>query len=246
MRGFKGRQKRRNMTDEDMFFFLKWMRNGRNKSVKIRKMKKIMNKHLIILGIAVLLLTVGFSGCNEIEEKPTGKLVTASLSTLALTVDDLPQDYIKWSEDRNKSRGTIQDIAPVEVYEVVLVFENPENNPGYPGLSLFLSKYNSSVEANIFLYNQFEQIIKGYDNLNHITPEDVEQIGDESIYELLQGPYGEYDGAQSITVSLGGFRINNVVVFLSLLGIPDWKIDYTRLTIDYSKIVESRINASLH
>lgn len=198
-----------------------------------------MNKHLIVLGIAVLLLTVGLSGC--IEEESTEKLVTASLSTLALTVDDLPQGYIKWSEDHNKPSGTMQDITHIEEYKVALVFESHENNTGYPAIFLSLAKYNSSAEANIFLYNQSEQIMKAYDFLNRITPEDVEQIGDESMYELFQGSYGD----QNATVSLSWFRINNIVVFLLIQGVPIWEIDYTMLTIDYSKIVENRINASL-
>jgi len=106
-------------------------------------------------------------------------------------------------------------------------------------------KFNSSDDSHIVLYNQSGLMLEAYDFLNRITPEDVEQIGDESIYELLQGSYGEYYSDQNATVSLSWFRINNVVVFLLLQGIPIWEIDYTRLTIDYSKIVESRIYAGL-
>ncbi|GAF90488.1 unnamed protein product, partial [marine sediment metagenome] len=138
----------------------------------------------------------------------------------------------------------------IEEYDIILVFESFESydhDTGYPDIFLFLAKYNSSDEANTFLHYQSEQIMKAYDTLNRITPEDVEQIGNESMHELFQGPYpyGEYYGDQNVTISLSLFRINNVVVFLLLQGIPILEIDYTRLTIDYSKIVENRINASL-
>ena len=211
-----------------------------------------MDKHLIVIGISVLLLTVGLSGCieEEEEEKSTGKLVTALLSTLALTVDDLPQGYIKWNEDHNKSWGTMQDITYIEEYEAILVFESFESynhDTGYPDIFLFLAKYNSSDEANTFLHYHSEQIMNAYNTLNRITPEDVEQIGNESMYELFQGPYpyGDHYGDQSVTISLSLFRINNVVVFLLIQGVPILEIDYTMLNIDYSKIVENRINASI-
>jgi len=208
------------------------------------KMAMLMNNRLLILGIAVLLLAVGLSGCNEIEKKLTGKLVTAPLSTLALTVDDLPQGYIKWTENTNQSLFSTGNIS-IEEYSVTFAFESHENNTGFPAIALSLAKFNSSDDASIVMYNSSEQISKGYGNLNRITPEDVEQIGDESTYELFQGSMGEYYGYQNTTISLSWFRINNVVVFMFLQGFPVWEIDYTRLTIDYSKIVESRINASL-
>lgn len=209
-----------------------------------------MNKKLLILGIAVLLLVVGLTGCTETNEKITEKLVTVPLNTLALTANDLPQGYIKWSENRNTSWGTMQDITNIEEYEVILVFESFESydhNTGYPDIFLFLSKYNSSAEANTFLHYQSEQIMNVYDTLNRITPEDVEQIGNESMYELFRGPYpyGDNYGDQNVTISLSLFRINNVVVFLLIQGIPILEIDYTMLTINYSKIIESRIKASL-
>lgn len=204
-----------------------------------------MKNHLVVVGIAVLLICVGLSGCTETEEKITSKLVTSPLNTLALTVDDLPQGYIKWSEDYNKSWGTMQDITPVEEYSVVLVFESHENNTGFPAIFLSLYKFNTSDEAKIGFYNQSELMVKGYGFMDCITPENIEQIGDESIYELFQGPYGNYSNAQNVTISLIGFRINNVGVGMLIQGVHIWEIDYTMLTIDYSKIIESKIYASL-
>jgi len=204
-----------------------------------------MNKHLIVIGIAVLLICVEFSGCTETEEKVAEKLITVPLSTLALTVDDLPQGYIKWSEEYNYTSGGINSIIPVEYYFITFAFENPEDNTGFPGIFLFLYKFNTSDEAKIGFYNQSGLMLKGYGFMDCITPENVEQIGDESIYELLQGPYGNYSNAQNTTISLISFRINNVGVGMLIQGVPIWEIDYTRLTIDYSKIVESRIYASI-
>ena len=201
---------------------------------------KVMKKQLVMLGIVILLICVGLSGCTGLTEK----LVTAPLSTFALTIDDLPQGYIKWSENTNQSLFSTGNI-PIEEYSVALIFGNNENNIGFPPISLYLAKFNSSDDASIAMYNSSEQVSKEYGILNRITPEDVEQIGDESTYELFQGSMGEYYGYQNVIVSLSWFRINNVVVFIFLQGSPVWEIDYTRLTIDYSKIVESRINVSL-
>ena len=201
---------------------------------------KVMKKQLVMLGIVILLICVGLSGCTGLTEK----LVTAPLSTFALTIDDLPQGYIKWSENTNQSLFSTGNI-PIEEYSVALIFGSHENNTGFPPISLYLAKFNSSDDASIAMYNSSEQVSKEYGILNRITPEDVEQIGDESTYELFQGSMGEYYGYQNVIVSLSWFRINNVVVFIFLQGSPVWEIDYKRLTIDYSKIVESRINVSL-
>ncbi|GAH43396.1 unnamed protein product, partial [marine sediment metagenome] len=133
----------------------------------------------------------------------------------------------------------------VEECRVVLAFESHENNTGFPAIFLALYKFNTSDEAKIGFYNQSDLMSKGYGVMDCITPENVEQIGDESIYELFQGPYGNYSNAQNVTISLIGFRINNVGVFMLIQGVPIWKVDYIRLTIDYSKIVESKIYASL-
>ncbi len=67
-----------------------------------------MNKRLLIIGITLLLITTGLSGC--IDEKPNEKLITAPLKTLALTLGDLPEGYIertKGSEDYNYSDKSI-------------------------------------------------------------------------------------------------------------------------------------------
>lgn len=199
-----------------------------------------MKKQLVMLGIVIFLICVGLSGCTGLTEK----LVTAPLSTFALTIDDLPQGYIKWSENTNQSLFSTGNI-PIEEYSVALIFGNNENNIGFPPISLYLAKFNSSDDASIAMHNSSEQVSKEYGILNSVTPEDVEQIGDESTYELLQGSMGEDYGYQNVIVSISWFRINNVVVFMFLQGSPVWEIDYTRLTIDYSKIVESRIIVSL-
>ena len=204
-----------------------------------------MNNHLLIVGITiVLLLGVGLSGCINNGDK---NLETTPLDTFSLKIDDFPEGYIKWSEDYNQSVDTtLFGVTPVEVYGVTFVFENPENNTVFPAVALSISKFNSSDAANVTLYNlsaQMSNSLKG--SMNRITPQNVEKIGDNSIYELFEGSMGEYYGYQNATWSFVYFRIENILVYLLLQGIPDWELDYINLTINYAKIIEGRINASL-
>jgi len=206
-----------------------------------------MKKQLVIVGVVVLFFVVGFSGCTEEDstDDTNEKLVTASLDTLTLTLDDLPEGYVKWSDDHNYSGESIQGMIPSEFYEIHFVFQDPENDTGYPWIGLSLYKFNSSKDANTVLQALSEQVTNSLNESKRTTPQTVEQIGNESIYELYQGIEGEYYKYQNATFSFIHFRMRNVVVYLFLEGMPNDETDYVISAIDYAKIVESRINASL-
>ena len=206
-----------------------------------------MKKQLVIVGVVVLFVVIGFSGCTEEDstDDTNEKLVTASLDTLTLTLDDVPEGYAKWSDDHDYSGESIQGMIPSEFYEIHFVFQDPENDTGYPWIGLSLYKFNSSKDANTVLQALSEQVTNSLNESKRTMPQTVEQIGYESIYELYQGIEGEYYKYQNATFSFIHFRMRNVVVYLFLEGMPNDETDYIISTIDYTKIVESRINASL-
>ncbi|MCK5458871.1 MAG: hypothetical protein KAI20_03195, partial [Thermoplasmatales archaeon] len=117
-----------------------------------------MNKRLLIIGITLLLITTGLSGC--IDEKPTEKLITTPLNTLALTLGDLPEGYIeqiKGNEDYNISdRPIIYGIMVLGDYLVRFTPETIENKTVLPMIALYLYKFSSSEDAHVVLNNMSE------------------------------------------------------------------------------------------
>lgn len=202
-------------------------------------------KKFATIGIAALLiLVVGLSGCNETT---TEELITTSLIELALIPSDLPEGYIKWSEEQNYSGESINGINPSEYYFATLVFEEPDMDSSFPSVAFYMYKFNSSGDAHIVTQNMSERIFDSLEEgLNQTTPQNIEQIGDESIYELFEGDMGEYYGYVNVTFSFICFRIKNVVVGLLIEGLMEWDIDYVNLTLSYARIVEQRIYDSLN
>ena len=205
-----------------------------------------MNKRLSIIGITLLLITTGLSGC--IDEKPTEKLITTPLNTLALTLGDLPEGYIeqiKESEDYNISdRPIYYGIMVLEEHSVRFTPETIENKTVLPTIALYLYKFNSSEDAHVVLNNMSElESASLAGTFIRATPQNVKQIGDESLYELFQSS----NTSHNATYSYIYFRIANFVVFilLNFRGMSYVEIDFVNLTINYAEIVESKINASL-
>jgi hypothetical protein len=204
-----------------------------------------MKAKLLVIGIIAIFIAVAFSGCNEKEES-----VVYSLKSQGLNLDDLPAGYIKWNEESNylnySHEETINGIKPLEFYIVTYAFNNTELNNAYPAIALTMFKFDASDDAQEIMLNLSDNMINSLNSsLNRATPQDISQIGDDSVYELFQGNMGEYYGYQNATWSFIYFRIENIVVNLLLEGIMEWNIDYVNLTFDYSKIIENRINTVL-
>jgi len=206
-----------------------------------------MNKHLLIIGITLLLITTGLSGC--IDEKPTEKLITTPLNTLALTLGDLPEGYIeqiKESEDYNISdRPIYYGIMVLEEHSVRFTPETIENKTVLPTIALYLYKFNSSEDAHVVLNNMSElESASLAGTFIRTTPQNVTQIGDESSYELFQSS----NTSHNATYSYIYFRIANFVVFilLNFRGMSYVEIDFVNLTINYAEIVESKINSKIN
>ncbi len=187
---------------------------------------------LTVVGITILFVCVGLSGCQE--EKTTEKLVTAPLNTLALTVDDLPYGYYKFNEDFNDT-----------IYGATFFYESQslfDDNKGYPMIAFSIVKLDSINDTIIFYQNATSANFTN--GLNNTTPQDVELIGDESKYELYQGE-SEYYSNENMSISYLQFRINNFYIMFYIFGPSEPEIEYISFTFDLAKIVESRINSSL-
>lgn len=201
-------------------------------------------KKTAILLIAFLIVSVGFlSGCQE--QKTIEKLVTAPLNTFALTLDDLPEKYIKLSDEFNYSEEAFKGLYPIDFYAEGYYYEEHDINSTFPSIFLHIYRFDSSSDANIVIQNLSEQMVNSLDTLNRTTPQNIEQIGDESIYELFKGSESTNYSYTNVTQSFIYFRIGNVVIGLFLQGIMEWEIDYVGLTINYAEIIESRMYTSL-
>lgn len=207
-----------------------------------------MKKQIGVIVAAVLLFAAVLSGClNDVDEQDTTPTVKfPPLDTLSLKIEDLPDGYVKWSEEYNLSVSISKIIPAVEVYDVTFIYKEPANNTGFPMMQLTLASFNSSEDAETVLYNSSEQISNILDEmLNNTSVENVEQVGNTSIYKLYEGSMGAEYGYQNATWSFIYFRIENIVAFVLLDEIPSSEMDYVGFTIKYAEIVEERINASL-
>lgn len=205
-----------------------------------------MKKKLLSVLVAFLLLIIVFSGCSEKKET-----AIYSLKSLGLKLDDLPSGYIKWSEESNYSKYSLEDtiagIKPSEFYFATFAFNETEINTTYPAIALSIFRFPTSNNAKLVMHNLSEEMVNSLNvSLNRTTPQNIPQFGDESIYELFQGNIGEYYGYQNATWSIMYFRIENIAVSLLLEGLMNWNIDYVELTFNYTRIIESRINTMLN
>ena len=206
-----------------------------------------MKKEILGLLIVLSFFSIIFTGCLENTSKK--ETINYALNSSILNLDDLPEGYIKWSEESNYSnhshKDTIFGIKPLEFYFVTFAYE-PEMNNAFPAIALYLYRFNSSSDAKLITHNLSEQVSSSLNNtLNRTTPPNVSQIGDESIYELFEGNMGEYYGYQNATWSNIHFRIENITVYLLLEGVMEWDINYVELTLEYARIIEDRINKML-
>lgn len=201
-----------------------------------------MRRKLLCI-LAIFLSVVIYSGCLEnVSQKKTKSL---SLKSLGLKLDDLPSGYIKQDENENYSsylyNGTIYGKRPLEFYFVSFA----SLQVVAPAIALTMYRFNSSSDAELVMYNLSEQLASSLsDRLNIITPQDVQKIGDDSIYELFEGNMGEHYGYLNATWSFICFRIENITVSLLLEGLTEWNVNYVELTFNYAKIIENRIKTT--
>jgi|GEM_PF-3081845 len=205
-----------------------------------------MKKGILAICIAVMMLAIVFSGCLE-EKKES---VVYSLKSQGLKLDDLPSGYIKLTEESNYSNHsneeTINGIKPLEFYFITYAFNDTELNTAYPAMALTMFRFNTSDDAQEIMLNLSDNMNNSLNSfLNNSTPQDIPQIGDESLYELFQGNMGEYYGYQNATWSIMYFRMENIVVNLILEGLMEWNIDYVELTFNYTRIIEDRLDTML-
>jgi len=157
------------------------------------------------------------------------KHVTASLDTLNLTFDDIPDGY---QDSPSGIMGMAEDLGSIE--SSYMHFAKGANFSDPMNLSYIhckLLKY-SNVERAKLNYNEKEFRISKYGDHDLIN-ESVNVVGDESI----AGYFTSYMYNSTISFS---FRILNVLVEIRIIN-----EDYS-LAFDLAKIIENRINESLN
>lgn len=199
-----------------------------------------MKIQIIIIIFVTLLSVIGFNGC--IDNSPIKEPKLTSLDTFSLKVEDLPEGYVKWSEEYNLSVAISKIVAPIDVYDIVFTYKEPDNSSGFPTVQLTLSRFNSSNDAEMVLQNSSDVMSKILNIILNLThTENIEQVGDSSVYKLYQGSLGvEYEN-ESATWSYIYFRVESILVYLLLNEVPTSEIDYVDINIKYAKIVENRI-----
>ena len=203
-----------------------------------------MKKQIMILIFVVLLTLVNLNGCVDNSSIPLNKVV--SLDSLSLDVGDLPEGYNIWSESYNLSVAISSIVSPLDIYDIVFIYGESGNFSGFPLVQLTLTRFNSSDYAEIVLQNSTEMMSKILNTiLNLKSIENIEQVGNKSIYKLYQGLLGDDYENQSATWSFIYFRIDNILAYLLVNEIPTSEIDYVNLTMKYAKIVEERINSHI-
>ena len=203
-----------------------------------------MKKQIKIVILIFILTFINLNGCVDNESNTKNKLVP--LDTLSLNVEDFPAGYVKWSESYNLSVAISSIVSPLDVYDIVFIYREPGNDSGFPLVQLTLSRFYSSDYAELVLQNSSERMSVILDSIINLTStENIEKIGNNSIYKLYQGLLGDDYENQSATWSFIYFRIENIVAYLLVNEVPTSEIDYVNITIKYAKIVEERINSKI-
>jgi PKD repeat protein len=164
------------------------------------------------------------------------------LDLMSLTLDDLPEGYVRLSEGPNVLFGINSTEPALEVFGKNFIYEDPENNTGFPLIINSLVRYNSSVDAEKALINSSKSMDETFDQILPRVPVEVNMsVGNQSIYRLYQGISTEEYYNQSATWSYIYFRFNDIVAVIIIDEIPSSNISYVDLTFQYAKNVEERI-----
>ncbi len=187
-----------------------------------------MKRKLLGLLIAVLLLTIVFSGCNEQTEEEI-VTVPASLNKLGLSLDDLIGNFEIWSVNYNESphfvdTGIFKGTKILQMYNVTF-FEN----------------YTSQITQMLIRYESKEKCKSVFDVYKTEISADFLQIstsiiGDESYFAVQNTTYYEYNITQYVLC----FRMVDVLVIL--IGTPSSQEIFQY----YGNTIESKINAILN
>lgn len=186
-----------------------------------------MKKQLII-GIVLVSIFIGISGCIEETEKEI--TVKAQLNSLILTLEDLQGEYKKFDEEYVAEPYIVPEGLLLESWNVLEKYEVRFSKNETEFILQTLARLESKEKCKEFI-NKVES-----QNMSYTFSEgEMEVIGDESY--LGKNITTMFD--QEVALYFLSFRIEDViVVFLSS------KISMGDL-IDYAKIVENNINAVL-
>jgi len=143
---------------------------------------KVTKKQLVIVGIAVLLLTVGLSGCNEIKNKHPIAIIDANTtegnSPLNVNFSCIAYDYDgkivnywwKINGDFINERNTSYTFENSGKYLVTLYVEDDDGNKGVDTLEILVNKSNYIDFSNQAEIN-YELLVKDLDYLTSYLEE---------------------------------------------------------------------------
>jgi len=186
-----------------------------------------MKKQLII-GIIIVSIFIVTCGC--IEETKEEITVKAQLNNLALTLDDLQENYTKFDEEYKTEPYIVPEGLLLEGWNVLEKYEVRFSKNETEFILQTIARLESKEKCKEFIDKVESQ------NFSYTFQEgEMEVIGDESY--LGKNVTTIFD--QKVALYFICFRIEDViVVFLSS------KISM-EIIIDYAKIVENNINSVL-
>jgi len=202
----------------------------------MKKKTKLVFIAIIIVIIMLITVTIFMFFNSEPDIK---------LSKLGLTLDDVPSGFDKDTEFyKTYAPGEEEDILPgvVEAYYVYFsnfneTKQNNESDDNQKTIICILLKFNSidSADDAFYYYTQMDlPTIESNDIVN------IEKIGQESILKI-SNTSENLNFSHSETML--NFRISNIIV--SIITILNPTEDNISITVNLSKIVEQKIDASL-
>lgn len=164
------------------------------------------------------------------------------LEKMSLTLNDLPEGYVRLSQGPNVLFGINSSVPAYEAFGKNFIYQDPENNSGFPVIINSLVRYNNSSDAEKALINSSKNMADTFDQMlpNILTWDNV-TIGNQSIYRLYEGMFDQEYNYQNATWSYVYFRINNIISLIVVDEIPSSDLNYVDLTFQYARIVEERI-----
>lgn len=200
-----------------------------------------MSRYVAITA-AVLLLATTTGGCltNDGNEAGEEHVITASLGSMLLTTDDLPDGYTMPRDD-NESGDRWQEKPLIERHDRNFRPKD-ENATGLPVIEIDAYTYHSTADATAALHSAAPEMRRFLSTeFNRTTPPVVETVGDNSTLERFQGQTNGTHIYSNLTWTYILFRVNNVLTLLTLWGDTDWDVDQVALTVGYAETMAQRM-----
>lgn len=187
-----------------------------------------MKRKKLTISIFILMLCATFSGCVENNnQKQNGALITDTVANFKITIEDLPEGYIKKyeGEDFTSQFSRHPEEKPIEALKIEFSKGNSSNQDEYDYITCELNKFDSIENAEIAFTSTLDYIIitGNFEVINetiNIIGNESKAITKEEYYDFL------------------AFRIFNIICLIS-------SKDFT-FTFELAEIIEERIYDSIN